>query len=110
LDTFGESGEPAEILKKYKLDTETIITTIKNVFSQKREYHEKCLMIGLVMFVSFVMAAGHGVCGRSGVKFWYHFDDPETALNPLIKNLNQKIRESVLKRNALRGMSIIKNC
>ncbi|GAK58792.1 transketolase [Candidatus Vecturithrix granuli] len=36
LDTFGESGEPAEILKKYKLDTETIITTIKNVFSQKR--------------------------------------------------------------------------
>ena len=36
LDTFGESGEPAEILTKYKLNTETIITTIKNVFSRKR--------------------------------------------------------------------------
>ncbi len=36
LDTFGESGEPTEILTKYKLDTETIITTIKNVFSRKR--------------------------------------------------------------------------
>jgi transketolase len=36
LDTFGESGEPAEILTKYKLDTETIITRIKHVFSRKR--------------------------------------------------------------------------
>jgi transketolase len=36
LDIFGESGEPAEILTKYQLDTETIITTIKNVFSRKR--------------------------------------------------------------------------
>ena len=36
LDTFGEGGEPEEILTKYKLDTETIIATIKQVFSRKR--------------------------------------------------------------------------
>jgi transketolase len=36
LDTFGEAGEPEEILTKYKLDTETIITTIKQVFLRKR--------------------------------------------------------------------------
>ena len=46
----------------------------------------------LVMMVSMVYAQG----GKESepevqtVKFWYHFDDPETALNPLIEKFEAK--------------------
>lgn len=45
---------------------------------------KKCMMLVLVMFVCLVMAASM-VFAEETVKFWYHFDDPETALNPLIE-------------------------
>lgn len=34
-DTFGESGEPMELLKKYGLDTEDIVKAIKKVLTRK---------------------------------------------------------------------------
>ncbi len=71
---------------------------------------KKCLMIGLVMFISFVMAASMASAEDQVVKFWYHFDDPETALNPLIQKFESEKQGSTLKRNALRGMCITKNC
>ncbi|MEX1111884.1 MAG: transketolase C-terminal domain-containing protein [Candidatus Andersenbacteria bacterium] len=33
---FGESGEPAELLKKYKMDTEAIVGAVKRVLKRKR--------------------------------------------------------------------------
>ncbi len=42
------------------------------------------------MFVSFVMAAGMASGGRSGSQILYHFDDPETALNPLIQKFESE--------------------
>ena len=46
---------------------------------------KKCLMMFMVMFVSLVMFIGLVSAEDQVVKFWYHFDNPETALNPLIE-------------------------
>ncbi len=35
-DTFGESGTPAELLKKYGLDKDAIVKTVKNVIKRKK--------------------------------------------------------------------------
>lgn len=35
-NSFGESGEPAQLLKKYKMDTEAIINAVKKVVTRKR--------------------------------------------------------------------------
>ncbi|PIE33952.1 sugar ABC transporter substrate-binding protein [candidate division KSB3 bacterium] len=41
-------------------------------------------MMCLVMVVGLVMTTSFGFAEET-VKFWYHFDNPETALNPLIE-------------------------
>ncbi len=35
-NSFGESGEPAQLLKKYRMDTEAIIAAVKKVHKRKR--------------------------------------------------------------------------
>ena len=35
-DTFGESGKPEDLMKKYKLDSENIIEKCKKVISRKK--------------------------------------------------------------------------
>jgi transketolase len=35
-DTFGESGKPTELLKKYGLETENIIAAVEKAISRKR--------------------------------------------------------------------------
>jgi transketolase len=35
-DTFGESGKPEDLMKKYKLDSENIIKKCKKVISRKK--------------------------------------------------------------------------
>ena len=35
-DSFGESGEPAELLKKYKMDVDGIVAAVKRVLKRKR--------------------------------------------------------------------------
>jgi transketolase len=36
-NSFGESGEPAELLKKYRMDTEAIIDAVRKVVKRKRK-------------------------------------------------------------------------
>jgi len=50
----------------------------------------KCIMMFMVMFVSLVMVTGMACAKDQVVKFWYHFDDPETALNPLIEKFESE--------------------
>ncbi len=45
---------------------------------------KKLTMMFMLMLLSLVLASGM-VFAEETVKFWYHFDDPETALNPLIE-------------------------
>ena len=35
-DTFGESGKPEDLMKKYKLDSENIIEKCRKVISRKK--------------------------------------------------------------------------
>ena len=35
-DTFGESGKPEDLMKKYELDSENIIEKCKKVISRKK--------------------------------------------------------------------------
>lgn len=35
-DSFGESGQPAELLKKYRMDGDAIVTAVKKVIKRKR--------------------------------------------------------------------------
>ena len=53
---------------------------------------KSCILVLILLIASTALFAGgrsEGTQGESGgtqvVKFWYHFDDPETALNPLIE-------------------------
>jgi transketolase C-terminal domain/subunit len=36
-NSFGESGEPAQLLKKYKMDTHAIVEAVKKVMRKKRQ-------------------------------------------------------------------------
>ena len=35
-DTFGESGRPSELMKKYRLDSNSIVEAVKKVISRKK--------------------------------------------------------------------------
>ena len=35
-DTFGESGTPFELIKKYGLDSDSIVESVKKVISRKK--------------------------------------------------------------------------
>jgi transketolase len=37
-DTFGESGAPAELLKKYGMDEKSIVSAVKNVLRRKKQH------------------------------------------------------------------------
>ncbi|WP_185851182.1 transketolase family protein [Blattabacterium cuenoti] len=37
-DTFGESGKPSELLKKYKIDRDSIINHVKKILEEKRKF------------------------------------------------------------------------
>jgi len=35
-DTFGESGTPAQLMKKYGLDSDAVVAAVKKVISRKK--------------------------------------------------------------------------
>ncbi len=46
---------------------------------------KKRMMMFMLMLLCLVMATGMVFAEEKTVKFWYHFDNPEASLNPLIK-------------------------
>jgi multiple sugar transport system substrate-binding protein len=49
------------------------------------------MVILLITTAAFAQGAGDsGKAGTQEVTFWYHFDDPETALNPLIEKFESE--------------------
>ncbi|MFP3859278.1 MAG: transketolase family protein [Bacteroidales bacterium] len=42
-DTFGESGKPADLLKKYNLDIPDVISAVEKVIERKKQYNGKII-------------------------------------------------------------------